>query len=321
MYLLCGIGGSLGSICWRGNGLSVGASGAIFGIAGALIPAMMFSSNQRLRVALKGQLTSIALFVVYYLAFGAASRGTDNAAHIGGLLTGLVLGAAYPSGISIRERVGRLRVIAATLLMGAVFVGVAVFATQRNEAYVEIERASEAHEHGDLAGAVTHAVRAVQLKPETAQWQFMLGTMLLDEQKYSDAVGPLTIATQLRPTWGPSYINLCLAQLELKRMKDALTDCEQGAKLSPADPGSWFNLGRVRYELQDLPGARDALAKAVSLNPKGFDENLQYALMLISNGETEKAIPYLQQAHDLRPQDGEVERMLLQAQRPQSSNR
>ncbi len=49
LYLMCGIGGSLGSICWRGNGISVGASGAIFGIAGALIPAMMLHSNQRLR--------------------------------------------------------------------------------------------------------------------------------------------------------------------------------------------------------------------------------------------------------------------------------
>src|SRR5208282_6205170 len=89
LYLMCGLGGSLGSICWRGNGLSVGASGAIFGVAGALIPAMMLHGNQRLRAALKGHLTSIALFVFYNLAFGAAVRGIDNAAHVGGLITGL----------------------------------------------------------------------------------------------------------------------------------------------------------------------------------------------------------------------------------------
>ena len=94
LYLMCGIGGSLGSICWHGNGVSVGASGAIFGVAGALIPAMMLHSNQQLRALLKGQLTSIALFVVYNLAFGAAASGIDNAAHIGGLLTGLILGAS-----------------------------------------------------------------------------------------------------------------------------------------------------------------------------------------------------------------------------------
>ena len=65
LYLMCGIGGSLASICWHGNGVSVGASGAIFGIAGALIPAMLLHGNQRLRALLKGQLISIALFVIY----------------------------------------------------------------------------------------------------------------------------------------------------------------------------------------------------------------------------------------------------------------
>jgi membrane associated rhomboid family serine protease len=78
LYLLCGIGGSLGSICWHGNGVSVGASGAIFGVAGALIPAMLLHHNQRLRALLKGQLTSIALFVFYNLAFGAAASGIDT---------------------------------------------------------------------------------------------------------------------------------------------------------------------------------------------------------------------------------------------------
>jgi predicted Zn-dependent protease len=65
--------------------------------------------------------------------------------------------------------------------------------------------------------------------------------------------------------------------------------------------------------MHNLPGACDALAKAVSLNPEGFDENLQYALMLISNGENKKAVPYLQKAHNLHPQDQDVTRLLMQA--------
>jgi hypothetical protein len=36
--------------------------------------------------------------------------------------------------------------------------------------------------------------------------------------------------------------------------------------------------------------------------------------MLISNGETAKAVPYLQKAHNLHPQDEDVTRLLLQAQ-------
>jgi rhomboid protease GluP len=320
LYLLCGIGGSLASICWRGNGLSVGASGAIFGIAGALIPAMLLSSNHKVRMALKGQLISIMLFVAYSLWAGAASQVTDNAAHVGGLLTGLVLGAAYPSGISLRERMGRARVWAGTLFVLLAFACAAVFAVRHNQPYIEIQQAADAHERGDLAAAVIHAQRAVQLKPDNAQWQFMLGTLLLDQKQYADAIAPFTAATKLRPTWGPSYVNLCLAQRELKMLNDALANCEQGVRFSPTDTESWFNLGRIRYELNDFPGARDALAKAVSLNPKGFDENLQYALMLITTGESAKALPYLQMAHNLRPSDEDVEKMLLHVQSAQSSS-
>jgi len=315
LYLMCGVGGSLGSICWRGNGISVGASGAIFGIAGALIPAMMLHSNPQLRAVLKGHLTSIALFVFYNLAFGAAIRGTDNAAHVGGLLTGLVLGAAFPTGPGRDEARGRLRVAVATLLMVVVFAGAGAFASKRNEVYVEIEKADEAHAHGDANAALAHAQRAEALKPDDAQAQFILGTLLLDGHRYSEAVAALTSTTRLQPKFGPAYVDLCVAQRELKMLEAALANCELGARLAPGDAESWFNLGRIRYELHDMAGARDALAKAVSLNPKGFDENLQYALMLISNGETVKAVPFLQKAHDLRPQDESVTKLLTWAQR------
>lgn len=315
LYLMCGIGGSLGSICWHANGVSVGASGAIFGVAGALIPAMLLHSNAQLRTLLKGQLTSIALFVFYNLAFGAAASGIDNAAHIGGLLTGLILGALFPTGPDRYEQRGRLRVVGGTLLLLLVFVGAGAFAKQRNAGYIEIGKASDAHLRGDDDAAIGYAEHAVALKPDDAHAQFMLGTLLLNARRYGDAIAPLANTKRLRPKFGPAYVNLCLAQRELKLLNEALDNCEQGAKLAPNEAESWFNLGRVRYELNNLTGARDALAQAVSLRPQGFDENLQYALMLISTGETAKAMPYLQKAHDLHPQDQQLEKLLQQAQR------
>jgi len=315
LYLLCGIGGSLGSICWRGNGLSVGASGAIFGLAGALLPAMMLHSNPQLRAALKGQLSSIGMFVVYNLAFGAAVRGIDNAAHIGGLVTGMVLGAAYPTGMDRRVGRGKARALAGTLVVLLAFTAAGKFAQQHNQPYIQTEQASSAYDRGDLNGAIAHAQRAATLKPNDAHAQFMLGTLLMNDKRYADAVAPFTATTRVRPKFGPAYVNLCLAQLELKQLQMALANCERGAELAPADAESWFNLGRVRYELHDLSGARDALAKAVVINPQGFDENLQYALMLIANGESAKAVPYLQKAHNLHPQDEDVTRMLGEAQR------
>jgi rhomboid protease GluP len=93
IYILCGLGASLASVAWHPGTPSVGASGAIFGLAGALIAAFKLGEFSVPRAALSGTLRSLAMFVFYNLIFGAAIGTTDNAAHIGGLITGLILGA------------------------------------------------------------------------------------------------------------------------------------------------------------------------------------------------------------------------------------
>ena len=93
IYLLCGVGASLASAAWSPYRSSVGASGAIFGLAGALLAAFKLGEFSVPRAALSGTLRSLGAFVVYNLIFGFAIPGIDNAAHIGGLITGLIVGA------------------------------------------------------------------------------------------------------------------------------------------------------------------------------------------------------------------------------------
>jgi len=93
IYLLCGVGASLASAGWHPYVPSVGASGAIFGLAGALLAAFKLGEFSVPRAALSGTLRSLGAFVVYNLIFGFAIPGIDNAAHIGGLITGLIVGA------------------------------------------------------------------------------------------------------------------------------------------------------------------------------------------------------------------------------------
>ncbi len=92
IYLICGVGASLTSAAWNPYRASVGASGAIFGLAGALIAAFKLGEFSVPRSALSGTLRSLGAFVVYNLIFGFALPGIDNTAHIGGLITGLILG-------------------------------------------------------------------------------------------------------------------------------------------------------------------------------------------------------------------------------------
>jgi rhomboid protease GluP len=71
--------------------VSVGASGAVFGVLGALL-AGVYQHRERVPKALVKQLlTSQGLFVVISLAQGFGRTGIDNAAHVGGLLGGAVM--------------------------------------------------------------------------------------------------------------------------------------------------------------------------------------------------------------------------------------
>ena len=83
----------MASAGWHPYVPSVGASGAIFGLAGALLAAFKLGEFSVPRAALSGTLRSLGAFVVYNLIFGFALPGIDNAAHIGGLITGLIVGA------------------------------------------------------------------------------------------------------------------------------------------------------------------------------------------------------------------------------------
>jgi len=91
-YLLTGITASISSLWWNDLTISAGASGAIFGLYGVFLA--LLTTDLVEKTARKNLLMSIAFFVGYNLIYGLKG-GIDNAAHIGGLLGGLVIGYAF----------------------------------------------------------------------------------------------------------------------------------------------------------------------------------------------------------------------------------
>lgn len=90
-YVLAGLGGSIASAYAHPATVSVGASGAIFGLFGMLIVHLLLG-HEALVKARRSLLTGAAIFVALNLVLGAVSQGVDNAAHIGGLTVGIALG-------------------------------------------------------------------------------------------------------------------------------------------------------------------------------------------------------------------------------------
>lgn len=102
IYLFSALTGSLLSLVFLNNGVSIGASGAIFGLAGALI---YFGLHYRVYLGSVVK-TNLIPIIILNLSLGFVMKGIDNWAHIGGLIGGLLanmaLGVKYKSKTSER---------------------------------------------------------------------------------------------------------------------------------------------------------------------------------------------------------------------------
>ncbi|MFH6999157.1 rhomboid family intramembrane serine protease [Flavobacterium sp. FlaQc-57] len=102
IYVSTGIFGSLNSVWWHEATVSIGASGAIFGLYGLFIALLLFKVFPP--QLSKAFLTFSLIFVGYNLVMGLMGN-IDNAAHIGGLVSGFIIGCAMSS--RLREQVER----------------------------------------------------------------------------------------------------------------------------------------------------------------------------------------------------------------------
>ena len=91
VYLVSGVGGGLTSLWWHTQGInSVGASGAIFGLYGFLL-ALLVSKKLVLDKSDRRAMLGLVVYLVLSNLLSGLSGNIDNAAHIGGLLTGLLV--------------------------------------------------------------------------------------------------------------------------------------------------------------------------------------------------------------------------------------
>lgn len=148
VYAFAGLAGSVASLAWNPAVNSAGASGAIFGVFGALL-AFLLDPRNGVPLALMRSLRNSALtFIAFAIAFGWIHPGIDNAAHLGGLAGGALLGALLARPLTPAARAGGDRArpwLAAAA--GALLLGFAV----QWLAHPSAERAAELALRRDLA--------------------------------------------------------------------------------------------------------------------------------------------------------------------------
>ena len=92
IYFLAGIAGGLASLAFHPLIPSVGASGAVFGIIGAMFGLLLHARDAVPPSRMQQLRSGIIAFVIFNLAFGLSVQGIDLAAHVGGAVAGFLAG-------------------------------------------------------------------------------------------------------------------------------------------------------------------------------------------------------------------------------------
>jgi rhomboid protease GluP len=140
-YLATGLVASVVSLWWHKDGVnSAGASGAIFGMYGLFL-GLLFTNliPKKMRIAL---LQTIGIMVVFNIVYGMSAM-VDNAAHIGGLLSGIIIGLFYY--LFLKQNKPGPQWIAA-VIVGLVAIAIAWAYIDKSNDFISPEMAREAHQ-------------------------------------------------------------------------------------------------------------------------------------------------------------------------------
>lgn len=144
-YILSGIIASLASLWWHDKTVSAGASGAIFGLFGVFLA--LLSTNHIERSMRKWLLVHIGVFVAYNLVYGGFKGGIDNAAHLGGLLSGLLIGFAFMPSLQKPDN-AKLKRLNLVLVWGVAIVCSII-------TYISLSKSGKPHRQVSLIGRTT----------------------------------------------------------------------------------------------------------------------------------------------------------------------
>jgi rhomboid protease GluP len=242
IYFLSGLYGSLASYAFSPS-LTAGASGAIFGLIGAL-GAFFYLHRERLGAWGRARLANIVFLIVINLFFGFTQPGIDNLAHLGGLLSGLGLGWALAPRYQVdplrlrvvdRNRLGRYW--PALVLAVAILVGGTVLATltQRQSPRSHLLRGQQAVEREAWDEVIVEFEQALAQDASLADVStyFYLGLAHNYLEEPSLAVDAYEAALKLDPNDSLTHWNLALTRIELGQYAEARRHFEIYLELNP----------------------------------------------------------------------------------------
>lgn len=234
IYFLAGIGGGLASFAFSAN-ISAGASGALFGLFGALL----FFGLIHKKVFFQTMGKSLLIIIGINIAFGFFVPQVDISAHLGGLIAGFVASAMFhlPQKKKRSVQYSGLIVYVALILMLVIF--------------------------------------GIQHNLNSTSYQLMQIKTLVDEGKYEEVVDLATEGLKGSGDLRDELLfKRSYAYIKMNKLKPALHDLKKAIQLNDEFAEAHFNLAILYYNKGDSNKAKTHIKKAYKLKPdkKGFEK-------------------------------------------------
>lgn len=208
IYVLTGVGASLLSITYSINHqpgrLSAGASGAIFGIAGALIAGLKFGNLSIAEGERRAVLSSVILFAGFnfligfgYLGFGG---GIDNMAHLGGFASGLLIGVPLATSLTRSAGVNRVIQVSTLAITTLLFAAAGAELVNSKGHQSRIVRAEWSLEDKDYPAAIRVLEKDTAAVPGDAEALALLGVAYALNNEPAKAIVAYKKALELDPS-------------------------------------------------------------------------------------------------------------------------
>lgn len=196
VYLLTGVGGALLSIYVHPGRSEVGASGAIFGLVGAVLSGVKFGTVSVPSWQKRSITGSLIFFAGFNLYLGAAMPGVDNWCHIGGFISGLLFGVPLATANASGKKTMEWMTI---LLAALVLVGVGKGVVDARGPEARITLANIYIKGHYYAGAISILEKGTAANPSDEKAQALLGDAYRLNDEPDKAIAAYKRALQLDP--------------------------------------------------------------------------------------------------------------------------
>lgn len=201
IYMLTGVGGALLSIASDPNHGELGASGAVFGIVGAVMAGVKFgdlniSAGEKRAIFSSVVGFAILNFILGFSGFGSSVLGrVDNMCHLGGFISGLLVG--LPLGAFARRH--QLLQLATVAVTGLVLFAAGRELVQQNGTEAKKTAAAFAWRQRNYAKAVHLLEQYTVARPQDDDGLVFLGEAYLSTNEPDKAIGAFEQALRVNP--------------------------------------------------------------------------------------------------------------------------